>query len=406
MSRIDTPNKNQNRKNIMSIIYRTLGLLFLFGSLFFGINYIRNTLSDPEFAQLVQWFVILIVLNLMVMIFIFYSYSKIRARPGLPGPQGYKGMTGKPGKISTCAVCEKEVPIMEQKYDSVILQEPILDDIDTDPSGTIAKIWDKPNREGTVKYLSFGNYRKLSNRFRNNLQSLEIKDGYMITIYSEEDYGGFKEHFPSGYYANIKETSELSSGARSLKIEKARDIDVSVNIWPIEDRMGLGIDLVEGQYSKLAPDVYGKVSSIKIPKGYQVFLFSDENFKGRRLVLFGGYYRKVGDNIIGFSNNVKSIIIKKGQPIDKKVVQMWKHPKRQGRKVELEIGWYDSLQKFKMNNNISCVEVPKGYKVTVFQHGNFKGKKEVYRAGYYWYLKKAGSRLNDRISSCIVEYDI
>jgi hypothetical protein len=224
-------NQNQKRKNISSVIYRTLGLLFLFGSLFFGINYIRKSLNDPDFAQLVQWFVILIVLNLMVMIFIFYSYSKIKTRPGLPGPQGYKGTTGKPGRISTCAVCEKEVPVMEQKYDSVILQEPILDDVDNDPSGTVAKIWDKQDRQGTVKYLTLGNYRKLSNRFRNNLQSLEIKDGYMMTIYSEEDYQGFKEHFPSGYYANIKETSELSSGARSLKIEKARDLETVVNIW-------------------------------------------------------------------------------------------------------------------------------------------------------------------------------
>lgn len=400
MSRIES------QKNVSSIIYRTLGFLFLLGSLFFGISQIRKTLTDPDFAQLIQWFVILIVLNLMVMIFILYSYSKIRARPGLPGPQGYKGMTGKPGKISTCAICEKDVPIMEQKYDTVILQEPILDDVDRDPSGTIVKIWDKPEREGTVKYLSFGDYRKLSNRFRNSLQSLEIKDGYMITLFSEENYKGFKEHFQGGYYPNIRETSELSSGARSLKIEKAKNIEISVNLWPLNDRMGMGLDLIEGKYPKLHSDLYGQVNSIKIPTGYQVLLFDEENFKGRRMVLFGGYYRSLDDIVPGFTHDVKSVIVRKGQPIKKDTVQLWRHPNREGRKLDYWTGWYPNLSRDKMNDRISSIEVPKGYKVTVYRHKNFRGIKEVYKAGYYWFLKKVGSKLNDRISSCVVEYDI
>lgn len=395
----------QNKRQISYIIYRFLALLFLCVSVFYGIHFIRNKFTDPNLSQLFQLFTILIVLNLMIMFFIFYSYSTIRTKVGLQGPIGYKGMTGKSGNISTCAICEKEEgSIMEQKYDDIIIEDPILDDIDKDPSGTIVKIWDKPNRDGSVKYLTLGDYRKLSNRFRNSLQSLEVKDGYTLILYSEENFNGFKEYFPSGYYDNIKEISELSSGANSLKIQKESDISVVVNIWQSENRKGTSIDLIEGKYPILDKKINNSVGSIKIPSGYQVSLYQNENFKGRRLILWTGYYPNINDYITGFTKNVKSIIITKGQPIPKEFVSVWEHSDRKGRKNTYWIGWYNSINN-KLNDKISSIEVPKGYRITVFRHENFKGISEIYRSGYYNNLKKNKSKLHDNISSLIVEYD-
>lgn len=397
---------NNQRKKIPTIIYQILAIIFLIGSALMGIHYIKTYLTDPEFTQLTQWFLILILMNILVMGFIFYSYAKIKFKPGLIGPRGYMGPSGKPGPIDTCAVCEKEVPVLEQKYDSVIIQDPVLpDDLDSDPDGTVAKIWEYPDRKGKLRYLSLGKYRKLGTRFQYNLSSVEVKDGYQIVLYSEEDFKGIKEVLPSGYYPNLDDSSELKNKVRSISIEIAKDQYAVVSFWEQSNRSGNLLELTVGKYPGIETKYQNQISSIKVPKGYQVFLYRGINFGGRRLVLFDGYYPDLRKINGGFDNQISSIIIKKGPPIPKGVVKMWEHPHRKGRRMDFGIGWHEYVGK-KMNDRISCIEVPKGHKVTVYKTSYFRGRKEVYRAGYYWYIKKFGSKFNDNISSVIVEYDL
>ena len=234
-------NKTVNR-SLPSIIYKILLGLFFIGGLLYGLHYVNNTLRDPQFTQLVQWFGILIIMNIIITVFIIFSYSNIKIRRGIKGPRGHTGLKGQQGIAESCKICDKEIPIMEQKYDDIVIQTPTLkDNINIEPRGFIslpelgptiskddnidrskkANFWKYIGGKGKPLSLGLGNHNYIGDKMNDKISSISVPKGYQIIVYKHYNFKGLSETYTSGYYADIRKTGRLRDQISSVKVEIA-----------------------------------------------------------------------------------------------------------------------------------------------------------------------------------------
>lgn len=137
------------------------------------------------------------------------------------------------------------------------------------------------------------------------------------------------------------------------------------------------------------------VRSMLIPKGFEVTLYNRKN--GQKQT---------------FNDNVKCLDLDNGwtdfEVAFKSVVAIAEETSFQGRTAALTTGQYATMDKFGIN--ISSIEVPLGYKVTLYDNANFKGasltmenKREIDLRKIVRMSGKNRSNWNDAIKSIIVE---
>lgn len=112
-----------------TIIYSfvALGLIIL---IVYAGKYIMEYSSHSDTKMIIQWFILLIILNIFITTFILASYRVIKFKHGPTGPKGKRGADGKQGKDGSCVMCTpalmglKSIPITN-KIDRI---DPMLPD--------------------------------------------------------------------------------------------------------------------------------------------------------------------------------------------------------------------------------------------------------------------------------------
>lgn len=154
---------------------------------------------------------------------------------------------------------------------------------------------------------------------------------------------------------------------------------------------GKSFDLNEGEYDindiKLPNDC---ISSLKVEKGYYISLYEHMKFGGK-CKTFCDDTPWVGDDFNDITSSIKVSKIK-GTVI-------FEHAYYGGRLQNLSVGDYDLPEITIGNDTLSSIIVNEGYKVTLFEHAQFKGDTRIYEISTPW----IGADFNDKTSSVKVE---
>jgi uncharacterized protein YbdZ (MbtH family) len=187
--------------------------------------------------------------------------------------------------------------------------------------------------------------------------------GYQVSIYSDANYRGAVQMLDEGWY----------------NIEKLR----------------IGNDTL---------------SSLRVPAGWRVTLFEHGDFKGRSMTLRSDC-SYVGND---FNNQTSSIRVERGNSMppvhppvyppapapNKHQVSIYSDANYRGAVQMLEKGWYN-VDKLRIGNDVlSSLRVPAGWRVTLFEHRDFKGRSKVLRSDCSY----IGDDFNDLTSSIRVEF--
>lgn len=139
-----------------------------------------------------------------------------------------------------------------------------------------------------------------------------------------------------------------------------------VSVYDQPGFTGAGVNLSPGRYNLRETTLVrdNAIQSVRVPEGWRVTLYADASSTAARRVLTGNTLH------LGSMNNQTSIIEIEMPPWGAAV---YTGSNYQGSKQTFPPGKYD-LSKFTIgNDSIQSVQVPEGWRVTLFQHSGFGG---------------------------------
>jgi hypothetical protein len=108
--------------------YQTIFFVILITILVLGLRYIHIRLQYSENKMIINWFGLLIILNVILSYVIIIMYQQIQLSPGIPGPEGVQGPPGDSGENDYCTQCSTKIPLFEPKYEDPPPKQPLLPD--------------------------------------------------------------------------------------------------------------------------------------------------------------------------------------------------------------------------------------------------------------------------------------
>ena len=147
------------------------------------------------------------------------------------------------------------------------------------------------------------------------------------------------------------------------------------------------------------------VRSVKVPAGMQVTLYEKDNFEGTSLVLLQSANRKLieGKGFGKIAMNVSIIVEKAPEAVLKEPTITIFKDNFSGPSLNLRAGYYDHYELGTVDNDkVSSVKVPQGMKVTLYEHGGYKGRSLILTqdANANYLIK---NKFNDITSSLYIE---
>jgi Domain of unknown function (DUF4476)/Beta/Gamma crystallin len=169
----------------------------------------------------------------------------------------------------------------------------------------------------------------------------------------------------------------------------------------VETELGIG----KYDYMTLVRSGISVVRSIRIPSGLQVTLFEKASFEGTSLVLTQDANLKLlsGKGFGNVTQNVSIIVEKAPEPVTNTPAVTFFKDNFSGPTLNLGPGHYDHYELGNVDNDhLSSVKVPKGMKVTLYEHGGYKGRSIVITqdASADFLIK---NKFNDITSSIFIE---
>lgn len=158
-------------------------------------------------------------------------------------------------------------------------------------------------------------------------------------------------------------------------------------------------------YMQLVRSGVSVVRSLKIPAGLQVTLYEKDNFEGASLVLLQDANMKLieGKGFGKLSQNVSLIVARAPESaLNQPFITIFRD-NFSGASLYLREGRYDHYELGNVDNDqLSSLKVPKGMKVTLYEHGGYKGRSLVVEqdADANFLIK---NKFNDITSSIHVE---
>jgi len=156
-----------------------------------------------------------------------------------------------------------------------------------------------------------------------------------------------------------------------------------------------------GSFQAFGPGIYDmsaltigndKIRSIQVPEGWRVTLFSDAHLAGKSQVL-----TRDASDLASMSGQVSSLVVE----MPPWGAKLYTDSNSSGSSIVLKPGRYASLSSLGFKNDaLSSVEVPSGWRVTLYSDGSFGGTVTVLTSSASD-LKKQG--INDSTSSVVVE---
>ncbi len=157
-----------------------------------------------------------------------------------------------------------------------------------------------PNNTGTSIKVNEGSISRMANTIIGNdrLGSMIVPPGYRVTLYQHDYFGGYAETFT---YSVLNLPPRLVNEVSSLVVTNDNGAGwVSTQAggqpgWNIQNVMiysecyfgGRSNPLLPADYAQMPSNFNFATSSIRIPSGYEVDVFSQPNFSGRMVRLRG-----------------------------------------------------------------------------------------------------------------------
>ena len=153
--------------------------------------------------------------------------------------------------------------------------------------------------------------------------------------------------------------------------------------------------------------VNDKVSSIYIPSKYEVDLYKDAGFSGRKINLRGSTSCLVNQN---FNDVLSSLKVRTKRPLTtsrpktatrapKQNVVLYEHCNYKGKSVSVSLGNWNMnslISKGMVNDDVSSIFIPRSYAVDLYKDAGFSGRKLALRGSTSCLVKQ---NFNDVLSS-------
>jgi hypothetical protein len=172
------------------------------------------------------------------------------------------------------------------------------------------------------------------------------------------------------------------------------------------DFTGTKEELSAGKYDymSLVRLGFSTVKSIKVPSGMKVTLYERDNFEGYTLEVTSDANTRFLEQK-GFAKTAMSVSLMVEEytaPATGEYITLYKDDFA-GASLNLIVGQYESYELGNVGNDqLSSIKIPKGMKVTLYEHGGFKGRTLVLtkdtRAAFF-----VSNKFNDLASSIMVE---
>jgi hypothetical protein len=194
-------------------------------------------------------------------------------------------------------------------------------------------------------------------------------------------------------------------------LSNAQDKDEHITIYS-DDFAGNKLELGPGKYDYMYLVRAGNmvVRSLKVPQGMKVILYERDNFEGKSLTITDNI-RQSQLEAKGFGSvtmNVSLVVekIPAGQmPAPGTFITIYGDD-LSGTSKDLVAGRYDFSDLGDVgNDNLSSIKVPNGMKVTLYEHGGFKGRSISFTSDARSAMLKS-KKFNDLTSSILVEESI
>ena len=210
------------------------------------------------------------------------------------------------------------------------------------------------------------------------------------------DYVRVYQENPS-YSSSASSNVDSSSGSSNVNTTSG-----DVYIYQDSNYGGRSASLGVGRYNLASLQAKGfkndDLSSVKVPYGYKVTLYWDDNFSGSTKVLTSDT-SYVGND---WNDKASSIKVERNVNTTSGDIYIYQDANYGGRSASLGLGNYNlaSLQaKGFKNDDLTSVKVPFGYKVTLYADDNFSGATKVLTSD----TSNVGGDFNDKTSSIKVE---
>lgn len=236
--------------------------------------------------------------------------------------------------------------------------------------------WSQELEEGDHTNLALGN---------DALSSLRVPEGYKVTLFEHGNFSGQS----MTCVGNIPYVGDsLNNRISCVRIEKY--VSKKVIVFTDRDYAGASQELDEGTHTNLGIR-NDALSSLRIPDGFKVTLFEHGPTSSNRKMVCYASTPYVGDSA---NDKVTSVNISRGTS---NKVMLYTDEGFMGWNQELDVGRYGNLEIG--NDTLSSVRVPAGFKVTLYEHGDFTGRQMVCVMD----TPDLGSSVKDQISSVVVE---
>lgn len=291
---------------------------------------------------------------------------------------------------------------------------------ETDSDSRIyCKFYEHPNGNGS--YLRSGIISRgvIGDRWNDKISSIWVQDGYKVTIYEHPDFGG---------------KSHTLFGNRNGSLYNLTDIDFDdrISSYIVESGRGRAGETDSGSqiYCRFYKHPHGKeayfmsglgsrreiesrwndeISSVWVEDGYKVTLYEHPDFGGKSHTLYGkkgGALYNLTD--IGFDDRVSSYKVEADRgdirSFSKKYCEFYEHPDGQGSHFRVRRGRRKSMGRW--NDKVSSIWVQNGYRVTIYEHESFGGRKHIlYGRSNGTLYNLTDINFNDIVSSYEVEKD-
>ncbi len=270
-----------------------------------------------------------------------------------------------------------------------------------------------------------------------SISSVVVSDGFSATLYTDDRFDGKVGSLRKSN--SCLKSNTFNDKVSSLTVQKRGNEKLAENavrkrypklnlvsgatFYSLCDYRGESVTLEPGDYrlSQLrdAGIANNDISSIKVPRGYQVVVYANDFLRGQSLTLqdndnclrddgldqqISSLSIRVDERYVtnsngGFLTQNESGVLANNQP---PAVIAYSECNFSGTGVKIAPGEYTAtqLQKLGMSDNsISSIFVPKGFAVAIYQNDFFRGAGKLLETG----IRCMRGDYNNRISSIVVE---
>jgi hypothetical protein len=211
------------------------------------------------------------------------------------------------------------------------------------------------------------------------ISSIQLKPGYQVTLFDNENFKGRSLTLTADASPSFLAFRNFDNAAVSLIVEiiqQAQPVELNIVTLYENDFTGRSQKLAPGRYATSQLGIRNDaLSSITVAPGFKVTLYEHGDFTGRTMFIRGQSVNAAFFNQHQF-NDIASAVVVEEIPHEEQVVTIYSE-KFSGKSQELEPGEYGASKLTIGENELTSLRVPKGFEVTLFEHGNFKGLKTI-----------------------------